>query len=423
MATDRFELPLHGLPAAQVCLAQRVPAGDPARLRAVARRSGAFAAELRHSADVLLSSAESSVWRGAAHQAFARDLRSTAPRLTATAQRYQDYGGALAGYACALELTAPRLASARRQLQQRKDELRAGPPTRQASQPDAAADLLPVARQFKAAYDEWADALDRCIRALLRANDRDPTRDLHGWRAFERTIAAATHSYLSPFEQAILHPSLQNVSACLASLNTQLSVLGMGLLFICPAAGAACLAAATVLAAAQVAVDASRRARGEQVSGTSLGLELAAAIPFGGNAVRSLRAAEDVVHLVPGGGLLAHEAAGGHTLAKHVGKSEEYLRSRLAQEPRLKEASTFYNRQSAESAISAMLNRNRREVDRWLSGTNEELALRGRAATSVGRLIPRRSKTSTAANGVKIVLRRDADMQTGYLLITAMVIE
>ena len=132
----------------------------------------------------------------------------------------------------------------------------------------------------------------------------------------------------------MLHPSLANISGCLGSLNLGLTVLGIGLLFVCPAAGAACLAAATVLAVAQLAVDTARREHGEQVSAGSLGVELAAAIPVGGNAVRGLRVTAKVTHLVPGGGLMAHEGLdGGHTLAKHVGKSEQFLRHRLATEP------------------------------------------------------------------------------------------
>ena len=104
---------------------------------------------------------------------------------------------------------------------------------------DTGSDLLCIARDFKAAYDRWADALDRCIRALSQADEADPTRDLHGFRALEHRVASAAGGYLSPFEKAGLHPSLHNLSDCLGSLNAALTVLGLGLLFICPPAGAA----------------------------------------------------------------------------------------------------------------------------------------------------------------------------------------
>lgn len=435
MGIDRFELPVEGLPAAQLCLAQRMPAGDPASLRATARRSGAFAWELRHGAEVLLAGAESSLWRGTAHQALTVQLRSHAPQLRATADRYDRYADALFSYAGVLDETATQLRVARRQLQQRADELASrqhyagqppltGIPGCPASVVDPGADLLPVARTFKAHYDRWADGLDRCSRALRRAGDSDPTRDLHGMRALGHQLGHVAAEVLSPFEQAVLHPSLAHLSACLGELNVGLSVLGLGLLFICPPAGAACLAAATVLGAAQVAVDSTRRFNGEFVSNTSLGFELAAAIPLGGNAFRTLRAADDVVHLVPGGGLMAHEGVdGAHTLAKHVGKSEEYLLHRLATEPGISAASTFYDRQTAENAISGLLRAKQAKVDRWLAGRLERLVLISRDTKSLGILVPRGSTEFAAAQGIKIVLKRNAKMVNGYVLYTAMVTE
>ncbi len=437
MTVDRFDLPAGGLAAARLCLAQRVPAGDPVQLRAAARRSSAFAADLRRSADALLSGVETGLWRGSAHRALSEELRAHTPALTATADRYDRYAGALVGYAGVLDDTTGALLAVRRQLQQRSDELasRAMPQPSGvwqgsqvvAGQPsaghDPGAERLPLARVFKAGYDRWADGLGRCIRALLHAADSDPARDLHGFQVLRHRVGQVASAVVSPFERAMLHPSLHNISACLAELNVGLSVLGLGLLFICPPVGAACLAAATVLAVAQLAVDSTRRAHGEAVSATSLGFELAAAIPLGGNAMRSLRAADDVVHLVPGGGLAAHEAAGGHTLAKHVGKSEAFLRNRLATEPHLKAASTFYDRQTAENAIAGALSAHQRTLTAWLGGQRYELVLKTQLLAPVGTLITRASSTATAARGLRIVIRRNTEMHNGYLLITAMVTE
>ena len=121
-----------------------------------------------------------------------------------------------------------------------------------------------------------------------------------------------------------------------------------------------------MLAVAQLAVDATRRARGEQVSAGHLGLELAAAIPVGGSAVRGLRAAGDVTHLVPGGGLMAHEGLdGGHTLAKHVGKSEEFLRNRLATEPASRPRRPSTTDRWPRSAVASCSTK-RARGERWL---------------------------------------------------------
>jgi hypothetical protein len=276
-----------------------------------------------------------------------------------------------------------------------------------------------IARDFKAGYDRWADAQDRCVRALFEA---DPTRDKHGFSALGRSLAAVAKRHLSPYQRALAQPSLANISDCLGALNIDLTVLGLGLLFICPPAGMACLAAATVLAVAQLAVDATRRAQGEQVSNTHLGLQLAAAVPIGGSAVRGLRAAGNITHLVPGGGLMAHEGLeGGHTLAKHVSKNEQFLRHRLATEPHLDIVSTFHDRQIAENALSQLLDVNARGIQRWLADGPRTLVLNGRMPHPVGVAIMREVAGPVQASRIKLVLKRSPAMTPGYRIHTAWV--
>jgi len=376
---------------------------------------------LRRVAAVLLSGVAAGLWTGTAHRAFAERVGAHAPSLTATADRYDRYAVALTGYAAAVEEVGPRLLGTRGRLRQRCDEL-ARPPHPAGGAASDAAELLGLARDFKAGYDRWADALDLCTRALSQADRADPTHDVHGFAALGHRVAGAVGAALSPFEQAVAHPSLHNLSACFQALNVDLTVLGLGLLFICPAAGAACLAAATVLAAAQVAVDAARRARGEHVSAASLGLEMAAAIPLGGNAVRGLRTADHVTHLVPGGGLLAHEGLdGGHTIAKHVGKSEDFLRNRLATEPRLDMASTFFTREAAENVLTQLLDANAREIQHWLVHGPKGLVLTGRVPHPIGFAVLRGATGPVEAAGIRLVLRRNVTMSMGFRIHTAMV--
>ncbi|MEO7260750.1 MAG: RNase A-like domain-containing protein [Jatrophihabitantaceae bacterium] len=432
MVVSRFELPGNGLLAARLCLAQRMPAGDPVRIRAAANRSGAWASDLRRVGSTLLASADTPLWTGAAHQAFVDRIRAHAPSIAATADRYEHYAHALTLYAGALDETAPRLLAAHGQLRQRCDELvrpeqaalSFGATAFAGSQPSPdAPDLLLIARDFKAGYDRWADALDRCIRALSQADEADPTRDAHGFSAFGHSLAAAAQRHLSPFHRAVLHPSLRNLSDCLGTLNVELSVLGLALVFICPPAGAACLAAATVLAVAQLAVDATRRAQGEQVSNASLGLQLAAAIPLGGSAVRGLRAADNVTHLVPGGGLAAHEGLeGGHTLAKHVGKSPEFLRNRLATESKITGASSFYNREVAENSISEVLKTNEKSIQNWLAGPKRKLVISSPTSQVCGSMFRALGADPIESSAIRVVLRRSDALGLGYRIHTAMVI-
>jgi Bacterial CdiA-CT RNAse A domain len=82
---------------------------------------------------------------------------------------------------------------------------------------------------------------------------------------------------------------------------------------------------------------------------------------------------------------MAHEGLdGGHTLAKHVGKTEDFLRTRLATEPHIDAASTFYNREIAEEWLSAVLHDNQSKIVTWLSRSTKEFILWGRAAEPLG---------------------------------------
>jgi hypothetical protein len=132
--------------------------------------------------------------------------------------------------------------------------------------------------------------------------------------------------------------------------------------------------------------------------------------------------AEAVTRLVPGGGLMAHEGLdGGHTLAKHVGKTEGFLRNRLATEPGIKAASTFYDRQSAEKALVELIDANWSEITRWLRGGGFELMLDGRAARAHGIVLIRSATRPVEAVGIRLILRRSPNTGIGFRIHTAMV--
>jgi hypothetical protein len=60
------------------------------------------------------------------------------------------------------------------------------------------------------------------------------------------------------------------------------------------------------------------------------------------------------------------EAAGGHTLRKHVGRSDEELRQRLRHERNIAAASTWSDRETAERAVGTAVEQNRERIERWL---------------------------------------------------------
>ncbi|MDR4191051.1 WXG100 family type VII secretion target, partial [Bacillus pseudomycoides] len=124
---------------------------------------------------------------------------------------------------------------------------------------------------------------------------------------------------------------------------------------------------------------------------------------------------------VPGGGLGAHEARGGHLLERHVGKTDEELLQRLESDTRITGASTFTDRATAENIANNVLNnpRNQELIQNWLNNSrnNRPLALPYSGNEIIGRGIQRGSTTIEEMTNAKIILKKDANgkfILTGY---------
>ncbi len=76
-----------------------------------------------------------------------------------------------------------------------------------------------------------------------------------------------------------------------------------------------------------------------------------------------------------GRNLQSHENLGGHTIAKHVSKSETWLRNRCKSEKYLITASTFSSLSDAESILADMIKDNRSLVQDYASGRNSNGAI------------------------------------------------
>lgn len=106
--------------------------------------------------------------------------------------------------------------------------------------------------------------------------------------------------------------------------------------------------------------------------------------------------------------LALDEAAGGHTLARHVGRSDAELASRLEREPHLAAASTFTDRETAERAVAAALARERPRIEMW-SGRRAagNLVVRWPGdGAPLGRVLERGSASSEPADAARVILRR-----------------
>ncbi|WP_225428125.1 putative Ig domain-containing protein [Dyella tabacisoli] len=123
--------------------------------------------------------------------------------------------------------------------------------------------------------------------------------------------------------------------------------------------------------------------------------------------------------IVDGGGLQAHEDAGGHLLLKHVGQSEQDLLDRLAAEPNISGSSSFYDRAAAESAVSQTIDANQQAVTNWLSnGSSGRLRLDYSLSDPVGISVSRGATSAVDVNSARVILVRDSSMPTGYKILT-----
>ncbi|KRV73914.1 RNase A-like domain-containing protein [Pseudomonas citronellolis] len=143
-----------------------------------------------------------------------------------------------------------------------------------------------------------------------------------------------------------------------------------------------------------------------------------AAVKGAGEATVPKEAAKAVSPIVPGGGLAAHEAAGGHLIAKHVGQSEAQLLSRLSAEPKITGSSSFYDRTFAEKAVSQTLDMKQAEIASWLSGSANRLRLDHTLSSPVGISVARGASSAVDASSVRVILVRDSKMPTGYKILT-----
>lgn len=116
--------------------------------------------------------------------------------------------------------------------------------------------------------------------------------------------------------------------------------------------------------------------------------------------------------------MLANERFG-HVFSRHIGKSEEALRSRLLREPNLDRASSFYNQHIAEAAVRGALRENEARIAAWLAGsTDARLTLTSNYGRNVGMVVERGGGVSQAT-GVFVVLERNPAAPGGFHFVTA----
>lgn len=111
---------------------------------------------------------------------------------------------------------------------------------------------------------------------------------------------------------------------------------------------------------------------------------------------------------------------GGHTLARHVGKTDAELLARLRREPQISSASTYIDRETAEDVIAAAFESPGRQFDAWRerSGRRPNFVLRYTANRTIGRTISRGRTSSVSCRFAQIVVRWD-DRRDRYFVLTS----
>ena len=103
------------------------------------------------------------------------------------------------------------------------------------------------------------------------------------------------------------------------------------------------------------------------------------------------------------------EAAGGHTLKQHVGRTDDQLRQRLSHERNISAASTYTDRETAQQVVGVVLRQNQERISRWLEreGGHPNLVLdfNGDDAHPIGRSLGRGKDQVRPCSHAVVVLR------------------
>ncbi|MEM5299628.1 RNase A-like domain-containing protein [Burkholderia sp. JPY481] len=158
----------------------------------------------------------------------------------------------------------------------------------------------------------------------------------------------------------------------------------------------------------------------------NIGLSIDMVVPFGfAGSVKAARAASVTMGRIR---LKEHEAKtlngiGGHTLLKHVGKDEAWLRQRLIDEPWIPAATSFKDQRTAERAISKVMMADADRIRLWAQSTGMRAPLRitKHVSGDVGYGVVRKTGRLVKGNKILVVLKRETYNGMPYYVLTAFV--
>ncbi|MBO1579911.1 RNase A-like domain-containing lipoprotein [Bacillus sp. XF8] len=110
----------------------------------------------------------------------------------------------------------------------------------------------------------------------------------------------------------------------------------------------------------------------------------------------------------------------GHTIERHVGKTEDQLKERLRTD-KVSAASTYYDKETATKAVKDSLKQHEQEIEKWLKNSKENrLVLNTKHSFPVGKTVLKKdmSVKDKLMNTVT-VLARDKSGSLGFKIITS----
>jgi hypothetical protein len=101
------------------------------------------------------------------------------------------------------------------------------------------------------------------------------------------------------------------------------------------------------------------------------------------------------------------EAAGGHILRKHVGRTDDELRERLEREREISGSSTYTDRATAERAVGAAIAESHDRIEHWLdrTGRHTNLVIDYDSPEPIGRTMNRGEDRSHPCSHALVVLK------------------
>ncbi|EKD5158990.1 TPA: hypothetical protein L3F15_000857 [Enterobacter cloacae] len=174
----------------------------------------------------------------------------------------------------------------------------------------------------------------------------------------------------------------------------------------------------------QLAVRAAKELGADENTALNIGMTVDIAVPLGfAAAIGAARVAAVKAGRIK---LIQHESVtglkpGGHTLANHVGKTDNELLARFEQNKRLIMSSTFKNLNVAESVISRAIYYNRTNIKSLLGGGNRggRLTIIYPAGQEIGYGFSRGSTQRISMRSVRIVIELKEYNGKPYYILTA----